>query len=39
VEWVEVSSDLPIGEYRLAFTITDRETGVAVTRERGFRVR
>lgn len=39
VEWVEVSSDLPIGEYRLAFTITDRETGVAVTRERRFRVR
>lgn len=39
VEWVEVSSDLPIGSYRLAFTITDRETGVAVTREREFRVR
>lgn len=39
VEWVEISSDLPIGNYRLAFTITDRETEVAVTREREFRVR
>jgi GWxTD domain-containing protein len=39
VEWVEVSSDLPIGGYRLAFTITDRETGAAVTREREFRIR
>jgi GWxTD domain-containing protein len=39
VEWVEVSSDLPIGNYRLVFTITDGETGVAVTREREFRVR
>jgi GWxTD domain-containing protein len=39
VEWVEVSGDLPIGNYRLVFTITDRETGVAVTREREFRVR
>jgi len=39
VEWVEVSSDLPIGSYRLALTITDRETGAAVTREREFRVR
>jgi GWxTD domain-containing protein len=39
VEWVEVSSDLPIGEYRLVLTITDQETGVAVKREREFRVR
>jgi GWxTD domain-containing protein len=39
VEWVEVSSDLPIGTYRLVFTVTDRETGIAVTRERDFRVR
>jgi len=39
VEWVEVSGDLPIGSYRLAFTLTDRETGRAVTREREFRVR
>ena len=39
VEWVEVSSDLPIGDYRLAFTATDRETGAVVTREREFRVR
>jgi hypothetical protein len=39
VEWIELTSDLRIGEYRLVMQIIDRTTGVRVTRERIFRVR
>lgn len=39
VEWLELTSDLDIGEYRLVFTIRDRRTGTEVTRERAIRVR
>jgi hypothetical protein len=39
VEWLELGSDLPIGNYRLVFTVTDRETGAVVEREREIRVR
>jgi GWxTD domain-containing protein len=39
VEWIELTSDLRIGEYRLVVRIEDRATGVAVTRERMIRVR
>jgi GWxTD domain-containing protein len=39
VEWIELTSDLRSGEYRLVVRIQDRTTGVAVTRERMIRVR
>jgi GWxTD domain-containing protein len=39
VEWLELTSNLRIGEYRLVMRILDRTTGVAVTRERMIRVR
>lgn len=38
VEWLELTSDLRAGQYRLVMRILDRETGVEVTRERAFRV-
>jgi GWxTD domain-containing protein len=38
VEWLELTSDLGIGEYRVVLTITDL-TGKAVTRERMLSVR
>ena len=39
VEWLELSSDLGIGEYRLVFTIRDDASGLEATRERTLRVR
>ena len=39
VEWLELSSVLGIGEYRLVFRLTDPETGIESVRERAFRVR
>jgi len=39
VEWLELTSDLAIGEYRLVFRLKDGETGEEVTRERLIRVR
>jgi GWxTD domain-containing protein len=39
VEWIELTSDLAMGEYRLVLTLTDRATGVAHIRERALTVR
>jgi len=39
VEWLELASNLRIGEYRLVMRILDRTTGVEATRERMIRVR
>ena len=39
VEWLELTGQLRPGEYRVIVTITDRESGNAVTRERALVVR
>jgi len=39
VEWIELGSDLPAGNYRLVLSITDSETGAVVEREREISVR
>jgi hypothetical protein len=39
VEWLTLTSDVGIGDYRLVFHLRDQETGQEFTRERLIRVR